>query len=473
MAKHLDKETCRRICAQYESKSGLLYGEPEHNLPPYPYLHHKCSKNGWLDEFFHDKRHDKPSKYTFEFCHELAAKCKNRSDFAKLVGCRYSKIYADGWLDIFAAEFNWMNKSESMSERLRKYSNDVIYDAAKKYTKLADFKAKDVNMYNRAVKRHLLHQFTWLQRNDGVKDCFADNIYVYEFADTKVAYVGRTVNPKQRDADHHKEGDSVYEYAIHSNSDIPCVKYIYNNIKVAQGQILEDAVMQQYKDAGWQLLNKQKGGGCGNLFRISKTKLMKTAHKYEFFRDLYLNDRPTYDALAKYGWLCECTWLKYMKAMPGIWDDKEKCKMEASKYNGREAFRIGSSTAFKTAWRNGWIDEWFPIKLNAGKEIEQFDLVTGQRIALFESIAAASRALGIGRSLITACCHGRNQSTEGWGFRFANPTQQLSADERETARKQRNEKQRNRIKKLKAAGWKRITDPITKKRNWVSPDKQD
>ena len=474
MAKRiLDKETCRKICARYPSKGALLHGDPALKLPPDPAVHHKCYKEGWLDEFFIDQRHNKESRFTFEYCRDLASHCANRADFAKQVGCRYSKILADGWVDKFAKEFHWMTKSESMSNRLRKYSDEDIRCAAQKFTKLCDFRARDNIMYNRARIRKLLPQFTWLQRNDGVKDCFADNIYVYEFSDSKVVYIGRTVNPIQRDKDHHKSGDSVYDYANAAGVPIPTVKYLYKNITVDAGKQLEDAVINQYKSTGWILLNKMKGGGCGNLYRISKSQLLKTAGKYEFFRDFYLNDRAAYVALDKYGWLSECSWLKYINGRPGEWDDYDKCKKEAEKYKGRDAFRIGSSTAFKTAWRNGWIEEWFPIKLNRGVEIEQYDIKTGAVIAIFESTNIASRKLSIQRSLIQACCHGRNQSAGGYGFRFHCNECRPSDEQREIARIERNAKQRERIKQLKLLGWVRVTDPITKKRKWVAPKSKD
>ena len=45
-----------------------------------------------------------------------------------------------------------------------------------------------------------------------------------------------------------------------------------------------------------------------------------------------------------------------------IWT-KEKCKEEASKYSSRSEFKKGNQSAYLTAWKNGWLDEWFKKQL--------------------------------------------------------------------------------------------------------------
>ena len=41
-------------------------------------------------------------------------------------------------------------------------------------------------------------------------------------------------------------------------------------------------------------------------------------------------------------------------------NDKEKCRNESLKYKTRTSLQKGSKSAYNNAWKNGWLDEFYP-----------------------------------------------------------------------------------------------------------------
>jgi len=53
--------------------------------------------------------------------------------------------------------------------------------------------------------------------------------------------------------------------------------------------------------------------------------------------------------------------MKDSKIKPsGYWDIKENCLQESLKYKTRGEFKKGTSGAYNSSSRNGWLDEFFP-----------------------------------------------------------------------------------------------------------------
>ena len=80
-------------------------------------------------------------------------------------------------------------------------------------------------------------------------------------------------------------------------------------ITVKDGKIREGVWKDKYEKEGWIIINKAPTGGIGNF-----------AHKWTH----------------------------------------EKCKEEAKKYFSRKEFKKESSGAYDAAYRNKWLDEFFP-----------------------------------------------------------------------------------------------------------------
>ena len=44
----------------------------------------------------------------------------------------------------------------------------------------------------------------------------------------------------------------------------------------------------------------------------------------------------------------------------GYWNNYEHCYEEAKKYKTKKQFQMGNSSAYTSAWKHGWLDEFFP-----------------------------------------------------------------------------------------------------------------
>ena len=71
----------------------------------------------------------------------------------------------------------------------------------------------------------------------------------------------------------------------------------------------------------------------------------------------------------KNGWLEDYTWFTYNKKLPlGYWNE-EHCREEALKYQSRIEFKNGNNSAYNTAIKNKWLDDydWFTPSQSAKK----------------------------------------------------------------------------------------------------------
>ena len=410
-----NKEECRLAASKYAYRTEFREAEPK--------MYSKAYIQHWLDEFF-PQRKPRTQKYTLVTCTNLASKCKSRREFRLKYPTAYAKAYKSGWLDdIGLPDRKTTNRYAHML-----VSDDEVIAVAKKCTTSHEFRTRYARFYNMANKRKMLASFTWLDKNPEVMHGFYDNVYVYEFEKYKVAYVGRTVNPRLRDADHRKSGDLVYEYAMKSGLEVPFPKYVYSKITIEEGREKECEVMAEYRKNGWHLLNRQAGGGIGNLRRVSKRKVISVARKYEYVSDLRTLDTAAYNALTKYGWIRECTWLKRKACCRRIgvpkkeyiskWADYDVCKAEAMKYSSRNAFRVGSGGAFEYAWKRGWVQEWFPTKLNDPTPVGKYDKSTGELLSKYPSVTDAAKEAGVCNEAVRSVCLGKNHTCKGFVYRY-------------------------------------------------------
>ena len=58
-------------------------------------------------------------------------------------------------------------------------------------------------------------------------------------------------------------------------------------------------------------------------------------------------------------WLKDYTWFKRPTTMNSKWS-YDSCKEESQRFNSRGAFAKGSKAAYLKAWKNGWLDDFFP-----------------------------------------------------------------------------------------------------------------
>jgi hypothetical protein len=406
----LDKKTCHAIAKTYTSRSAFQKNDPS--------AYNKAWRMGWVGEWFGTKT--RQSSFTKEKCCELAKQCRYRAEFKRLNGQAYRISLRNGWID----DYTWfLSKSVVSAELNRKHTDEEVEMAARKYTRMKDFMHKDYNMYNVAQKRGMLKKFTWLKTNlEAASRKYKDCVYAYEFRRTKTAYIGRSIEPARRDYQHHLPGDCVFEYANTHKVNIPRMKIVMDGFNPDAGAMVECRIIEQYREAGWTLLNKIKGGGLGaiNSGKYDKKYCMAKAQKFIYLSDMMNENQVLYQNLRKNGWIKECTWLIYKKNPNNTWSKmpKEQMRKIAAKFSSRQAFRKGSTCAYEIARRKGWISEWFPTSVTAPKKVGKFDRMTGKLLETYHSTTEAARKNHVKAPSIGATCRGQYKTCKGFVFKY-------------------------------------------------------
>ena len=185
-----------------------------------PIIHLSKSKYGGCKECL---KEEKASKL-YERCKEAALNCESRGEFQRKYRNEYNISYRHGWLDDFCSHM-----------------------------------VKIGNLYKRCI-------------------------YVYEFFDYKTVYIGLTFDISTRGRQHNKSVSSqVNKFAKMNNINTPPLKQITDYIDVKKAVELEEFYIKQYKDNGWYVLNKIKGGGLGGNKRninYSKKHCFDVAKQY-------------------------------------------------------------------------------------------------------------------------------------------------------------------------------------------------
>lgn len=348
---NLDYNTCQKIASKFKKRTEMMSQHPAE------YNH--CMRNGWLDDFF-QKVVWRESSYTYDVCRNIASKSNSIADFKRRNGKAYQTSRKNGWIKDFAKEFKFLSTGEAIRKSRGFLSKSDIEKIARKYTSLKDFRIHERKVYQNAVARHLITSFTWLTRVvDEHQSWMGDTVYAYEFLDSKVVYIGRTINMERRHIEHCQPDDPISIYAKSINASIPNPILLHTGLKVAEGQIRECEEITRYQKEGWTLLNKAKGGSIGALVqRLSKEHCIEVAKRYKYLMDFEREHHREYNTLLKYGCLDECTWLKRTQVKSGTWNDYETCRKEALKYKSRGEFASSNSVAYQAAVRNNWLDKW-------------------------------------------------------------------------------------------------------------------
>ncbi len=130
--------------------------------------------------------------------------------------------------------------------------------------------------------------------------------------------------------------------------------YIVNSEAIKE----EINTIEIYKNNGWTLLNKVKGGSLGGkIVKWTKEKCIEEALKYKSKSEFRKLSHSCYKISLRKGWIDEITKHMCIYKMPkGYWT-KEKCIEEALRYKSKSEFIKGSYNCYKIASKNKWLDE--------------------------------------------------------------------------------------------------------------------
>ena len=154
-----------------------------------------------------------------------------------------------------------------------KYTIEDCRKEALKYSSRIEFQNKSPNIYRIAWKYKWLdivcqHMSTKINQLE-----FPRIIYSYEFPDNSV-YVGLTKDFKLREKSRKNNINDAVTKHINKTNLIPKILYLTDFIPAKEAQIKEQEFINDYKNKGWNILNRVKGGSIGGgIYIKSKFKL--------------------------------------------------------------------------------------------------------------------------------------------------------------------------------------------------------
>lgn len=165
-------------------------------------------------------------KWSYEACYKEAQKYKTRSEFIKNNERAYRVSLKNNWIN----NYTWLRTG-----RFIKWTYETCYEEAKKYKTRVEFERNSGGAYRVSLRNNWLDNYTWMI--DGRVKLFTDKIdsvYIYLFEQNNAVYVGRSINPMERDFDHHRKG-TVYKYSVKYSIEIPPMQIIEQNLTLAEG----------------------------------------------------------------------------------------------------------------------------------------------------------------------------------------------------------------------------------------------
>ncbi len=199
-------------------------------------------------------------------------------------------------------------------------------------------------------------------------DIFKRLIYVYEFSDNH-CYIGLTYNIEKRNKQHlglsKGENSQVFKhmskYGIKPKLVIKSDKiYVNDAIK------MERDILNEYILNGWYILNIAKTGSIGGFSKFDIDKCIKQLERCKSLKEFREEYKSDYQYILKHKLYYENINIKELmdikrnNPLNSGFNDKEKCRNESLKYKTRTSLQKGSKSAYNNAWKNGWLDEFYP-----------------------------------------------------------------------------------------------------------------
>lgn len=240
-----------------------------------------------------------------------------------------------------------------MKTKNKKYwTKERCFSEFRKYNTKKDFVKNSPGAFT-ALRRNNWIKEIWHELDNKIGNLVLRCVYVYEFKDNH-AYIGLTSNIEKRDKNHQKIKSPVGRYILKTNQKPKFIK-LTDYINVNEAIKIEINTIKKYQEKKWTLLNNTSGGetGCSIIFWnkdacLSAAKTCKT--KNEFVKKFH----GAWSSAKNHNWLHEIHNLfPEIKKTKGYWT-KEKCELEALKYNMKEKFRKESSSAYTISIKNNW-----------------------------------------------------------------------------------------------------------------------
>ena len=289
---------------------------------------------------------------------ELAASTvKSRSEFFNKYTQAYNISNRNNEFKIFEEKFNWKKKNKKFNwfnnKNIGQHIN-FIKEKALLYDNRTEFKLNESKLYRECIKNNIIDEVCSHMGNKGNPRLRL--IYVYEFEDN-FAYVGLTFNLEYRKSKRLKsEKDSVTIH-IKDTGLTPKIIELTGLIPEEDAQDMEIYYIEKYRKDGWNILNKNKGGGLGSKsLKWGYNECLLAASNYENKKQFFNGESGAFASAKRNNWMNDCIKRFKIKIIK-LRYSKEECHSIALLYNTKTDFIKNNRSVYRFAENHGFKDE--------------------------------------------------------------------------------------------------------------------
>ena len=235
-----------------------------------------------------------------------------------------------------------------------KWTKENCRELTLKYTSKSKFAKENNSCYNVCRKNNWWDEFS--SHMEKVGNLYRRCIYSYEFEDNYV-YIGLTFNHHKRNIQHLTNiKSSVYKHIKETNlNPIFLIKSDYININEAV--LLEEKILNEYKNNNWNILNKAKTGAVGHNIKIwTKDLCYEEVKKYTTKNEFIKYGKGCYGYSKKEGFIEDLIKNLKLLKLRNYWTD-EKCIEEANKYENKTDLKKYSVSCYNIIIKNKLFDK--------------------------------------------------------------------------------------------------------------------
>lgn len=280
----------------------------------------------------------------------------------KSSGC-YASVLKHGWEDGC-----FPNYKKRMPNGFWNIKEHCIKEAVK-YRNLREFQSKCYTAYRSCKINGWIDEVNKLYNKTVIYHSYEDRIhcvYVYEIIETKSCYIGRSNNVARRHRQHiNDNNDTLHKYCIENDVNIPRFIILKDRLNAIESQYYEDYYLKEYKNNGWNVLNKAvtgvDKGSLGASCKWNYETCKNEAAKYSTIVEFEKRSQSAYNACKKNGWTYD--FFKVRKLNNGYWNDYENCKKAFMECNSVKELVQKYGGCYNSIRRNNFTD----LKYEKGK----------------------------------------------------------------------------------------------------------
>ncbi len=272
-------EKCKEEALKFKSKSDLKkFSNRAYRI---------INSNKWYELLTHLS--SKITNWSYEKCKMEALEYKTKKEFRQTKA--YSTIIKNGWHEII---------KNLPNERHNKWTYDECKEAALQFTKKNELRKNYGGAYQ-AIRDNKWYEL--FDHMSIIGNKYNRLVYVYEFKDN-YCYIGLTCNIDRRNRQHLTDDMESYVYKhIKKTNLIPTLILKSDYLKIENSIIMEESVLQTYKEQGWNILNKVKTGSIGgNTLIWTKEACEEEIRKFKSLKEFRENSKGAHNSMYVHGW---------------------------------------------------------------------------------------------------------------------------------------------------------------------------